>query len=145
MNRQNPVKTFLGRGWGFPPEFHRQDRQVRMVSEDEDIQESLKILLSTRPGERVMQPTYGCGIHSMVFESINESTITDIKDRIQRSILFFETRIDVNNIAIDTAHQGDGALHILVDYTIRTTNSRSNMVYPFYLKEGTDTGFAEGR
>lgn len=110
-----------------------------MVSEDPDIQESLTILMSTRPGERLMHPTYGCGIHEIIFESINESTITEMKDRIQRAILFFEPRITVENILIDLEEEMNGTLRILVEYTIRTTNARSNMVYPFYFKEGSGT------
>ena len=115
-----------------------------MVSEDPDIQESLTVLLSTRPLERLMHPTFGCSIHDMIFESINESTITEIKDRIQKAILFFEPRITVDNIFVETDEEKNGVLRILVEYTIRTTNTRSNLVYPFYLKEGTNTAFLLG-
>jgi phage baseplate assembly protein W len=144
MANNGSDKTFLGRGWSFPPEFHRHSKEVKMVSEDPDIKESLAILLSTRPGERLMHPTFGCSIHDMVFESINESTITEIKDRIQRAILFFEPRISADNIFVDAKDEKSGTLRILVEYTIRTTNTRSNLVYPFYLKEGTNTTFLVG-
>ncbi|MBC7605042.1 MAG: GPW/gp25 family protein [Ramlibacter sp.] len=108
-----------------------------MISAEPDIQQSLRILLATNPGERVMQPAYGCGIKRMVFEQMNESTLTEMRHLIEKSILFFEPRITVNEIAIDTDHWIDGELRIHIDYTVRTTNSRNNMVFPMYFREGT--------
>jgi phage baseplate assembly protein W len=130
-------RSFLGTGWAFPPEFNRTSRKVKMVDEDDDIRESLYILISTTPGERTLQPAYGCELRSIVFEVFTESTITEIKDIIERAILFFEPRIDLNFIEIETDEIVQGILKILVDYTVRATNSRSNMVYPFYFQEGT--------
>jgi len=132
-------KAFLGVGWGFPPEFHKQANAigVKMVAEEEDIGESLAILLSTRPGERIMQPAYGCGLHSMVFETINESTVTELKDIIERAILFFEPRITLGSIDVNTEDVLDGKLLIQLNYTVRKTNTRSNIVYPFYYLEGS--------
>lgn len=136
----NQDQSFLGRGWGFPPQFDRNDGvlELQMVSLEEDIKESLAILLATSPGERMMQPSFGCGLNSMVFDNIDESTITELKDLIERAILFFETRISLNEIVIDTRDVYDGLLAIDIQYTIRTTNTRSNIVYPFYFQEGTD-------
>ena len=130
--------AFLGTGWAFPPEFGPHAGQVKMVSREVDIRESLRILLSTSPGERVMQPTFGCGLRPRVFDSINQSTITLISDIIRRAILFFEPRITLDTIQVDTQQQYEGVLNIFLAYTIRSTNNRNNMVYPFYFKEGTD-------
>ena len=129
--------AFLGRGWGFPPEFNKYGSSVRMVAEIEDIQESLRILFSTTPGERVMQHEYGCRLNTMVFETVNESTITEIKAVIERAVLFFEPRITLINIDVNTDQVYEGLIKIELDYIVRTTNSRSNMVYPFYFNEGT--------
>jgi phage baseplate assembly protein W len=134
-------KSFLGTGWAFPPEFNKKANNVKLVSEEEDIRESLHILLFTSPGERIMQPSYGCGLRSMTFESISESTITELKDIVERGILFFEPRVTLNAVRIDTGRVYDGMLEIVLDYTVRSTNSRSNMVYPFYFKEGTNIRF----
>jgi len=131
-------KSFLGKGWGFPLEFDPVAKAVRMVSEEDDIRESLWILLSTRPGERVMQPTYGCGLHGLVFESMNERTVGDIRETVERAILFFEPRIRLDRIFIDTEQALEGELRISIDYTVRSTNTRSNVVYPFYFQEGTN-------
>ena len=132
-------KNFLGVGWSFPPEFSKQTNAfgVKMVAGEEDIAESVRILLSTVPGERTMQPNYGCGLHAMVFETINESTITELKDIIERSILFFEPRITLESIDIDTGESLEGSLKIRLNYTVRHTNTRSNIVYPFYYLEGS--------
>ncbi len=132
-------KKFLGVGWSFPPEFHKQDglTDVKMVAEEEDIQESLTILLSTRPGERIMQPGYGCGLHSMVFETISQSTITEIRDVIERAILFYEPRITLEIVEVGVENVYDGRIDIQLNYTIRKTNTRSNVVYPFYFIEGS--------
>lgn len=132
-------KAFLGIGWSFPPEFHKfaDSLTVKMVAEEADIKESLWILLSTSPGERVMQPSYGCGLQGMVFETINQSTMTEIKDIIERAILFFEPRITLEEIDVNTEDALEGMIKIRLDYTVRKTNTRSNIVYPFYFLEGS--------
>ena len=133
-------KSFLGTGWAFPPSFEPRTGGVTLVSADEDIAQSLRILFGTTPGERVMQPTYGCDLKSMVFEEITDSTVTDIKDIIERAIRFFEVRITLNAVEIDESEWLEGILRIVLDYTIRTTNTRSNLVFPLYLREGSGVG-----
>ena len=109
-----------------------------MVAGKDDIDESLRILLGTKFLERVMQPEYGCGLKSLVFENINESTLTLLRDAIQRAILYFEPRIDLEDIEADETSANTGVLYITLNYRIRATNSRSNLVYPFYYLEGTN-------
>ncbi len=128
---------FLGTGWAFPPTFDSRTRQAEMVSHEEDIRQSLHILFGTEPGERVMQPEYGCGLRHAVFEVIDAGTLTTIRDLISRAVLFHEVRITLEHIDFDTTEVMRGVLRIVLDYTIRSTNSRSNLVYPFYLREGT--------
>jgi phage baseplate assembly protein W len=131
-------KSFLGTGWSFPPRFSPFDRNVEMVSGDKDIRESLRIIFSTSPGERLMHPSFGCGLKKMVFEHINETVKTQLKDLIERAVLFFEPRITLLHVDIDDTEINKGRLLIRLEYLIRTTNSRSNMVYPFYFQEGTN-------
>lgn len=132
--------SFLGTGWSFPPEFSRRGAVV-MVSAEEDIRQSLGILLSTTPGERVMQPSFGCGIKQHVYDSINESTITILKDLIRRAILFFEPRVVLESIVTDSSEAMDGRLDFTIVYTIISINTRHNIVYPFYFREGSDVQF----
>lgn len=130
--------SFLGRGWGFPPEFNRGSKAVKMLEDEADIKSSLEILLSTRLGERVMVPGYGCNLDELLFNPLNLTLKTFVVDLIKTAILYHEPRIDVNKINIDPTNELEGVLLINIDYTIRTTNSRKNMVYPFYKEEGNE-------
>jgi len=127
--------AFLGTGWAFPPTFDKASGGVVMLSNEEDIQNSLQVLLSTRVGERIMQPAYGCNMDVLLFEPINQSLITYIKDLVFTSIYYFEPRINPENVTIEATEE-EGTVLVKVDYTIRTTNSRHNLVFPFYLNEG---------
>ena len=129
-------KTFLGTGWAFPPRF--TSRGTVMSSAESDIRESLLILLATTPGERVMQPAYGCGLKMHVFDSINESSIAIIKDVIRKAVLFFEPRVILEQVDVDETESQEGKLLINLRYKVRTTNNRYNLVYPFYFNEGTN-------
>jgi len=129
---------FLGKGWSFPPSFSSEKGAVDMVEGVNDVHESLWILLSTEPGERIMNPHYGCRLKSLVFETINSNTIVKIQRTVEQAILYFEPRIIVNRVNIDTEQSLEGLMKIEVDYTIRTTNTRHNLVYPYYLLEGTN-------
>ena len=111
-----------------------------MVSAERDIHESLRILLSTRPGERVMHPDYGCGIHGLVFEVLNGATIARIEASVRQAILFFEPRVDFESMDVDPGEALEGVLRLRIEYRVRETNSRRNIVYDFYLREGTSVG-----
>ena len=131
-------RNFLGTGWSFPPSFNRNTQMVDMVSAEDDINQSLEILLSTSLGERVMQPKYGANMSDYQFESLNISMISYLKDLVERAILFYEPRILLENIEITPADSFDlleGRLTINIDYLIQATNSRSNYVYDFYIRE----------
>ncbi len=130
--------SFLGTGWSFPPEFNKKAKTVVMTSDEEDIKRSLEVLLSTRLGERVMQPTYGCNLEDLLFNPLDLTLKTYIIELIKTAILYHEPRIDAEKVDIDPTNELEGELLILVDYRIRATNSRANFVFPFYKAEGTD-------
>jgi phage baseplate assembly protein W len=130
--------SFLGTGWAFPPEFVKELKQTKMTSNEEDIKSSLHILLTTRLGERVMLPQYGCNLEELLFESLNRTLITYTIDLIKTAILYHEPRIDVLTIDISETDPLEGKLVISLDYIVRATNSRTNVVFPFYKEEGTD-------
>lgn len=131
-------KAFLGTGWGFPPEFSDDLSEVVMISDEEDIKSSLEILLTTRLGERVLLPNYGCNLQDLLFERLDRTLITYAKDLIETAILYHEPRIDVIHIDVSETDPLEGMLVIKIEYTIRATNSRTNVVFPFYKGEGTD-------
>lgn len=130
--------SFLGTGWSFPPTFDAGIGTVVMTSDEADIQLSLQILLSTRQGERIMVPDYGCNLDKMVFEAMTTTFKTYISEMIRTAILFYEPRIDLNSVKIDDSRDVEGVILIILDYTVRTTNSRFNFVYPYYKNEGTE-------
>lgn len=130
--------SFLGKGWSFPPEFTKETKAVKMLEDEADINSSLEILLSTRLGERIMLPEYGCNLDELLFKPLNLTLKTYVIDLIKKAILYHEPRIDVNRIAIDPINERAGELLINIDYTVRTTNSRKNMVFPFYKAEGSE-------
>ncbi len=135
---------FLGKGWSFPPEFDPDAQSVAMTEKEEDIRKSLEILLTTTAGERVMQPKYGCNLEDLLFESLDTTTKTLIKDRIRTAILYFEPRIDVTRIELDADGETEGRLIVEIEYLVRATNSRFNFVFPFFRNEGTEIGFFTG-
>lgn len=130
-------KSFLGTGWGFPPEFSTETGTVSLISDVEDINSSLNILLSTIIGERVMQPMYGCNLIELLFEPVTLTMLTHMETLVKDAIIFYEPRIKLINIDLET-FKNEGKIMITVNYLIKGTNSRFNYVYPFYLNEGTE-------
>ncbi len=129
--------SFLGRGWTFPVTFKDESCTVEMSENEKDIKESLVILLTTSLGERVMRPGYGANLEDLLFESINVTTATMIINRLKRAILFHEPRVKVQDIDMVPDHV-NGRMEVTVEYTIIATNTRTNLVFPFYLNEGTN-------
>ena len=108
-----------------------------MVSEVEDIEQSLTLLLSTRPGERVMRPDYGCNLEDMLFEPVSTSLITYIKDLISKAVLYYEPRVNLRDVFIRTDAVVEGRVLIELDLVIRSSNSRFSYVYDYYKREAT--------
>lgn len=134
----NEQLSFLGIGWSFPPTFDRSLKGVVMVSDLEDICQSLTILLDTALGERVMQPKYGASLEAMVFEPMNSAVLTFIDDIVRTAIVYHEARIKLIRLEISSERHLEGILDINIIFEVRSTNTRFNFVYPFYIKEGTD-------
>ena len=104
---------------------------------EEDIRQAIHIILGTNPGERVMRPDFGAGLNAFVFEPLNETTQQSVKTRVEEALVDWEPRIDVEEVrvAIDSAERNK--LLITVSYRVRASNALHNLVYPFYLQEGT--------
>jgi len=131
-------KAFLGTGWSFPPEFKKTTKSVVMISDEEDIKSSLEILLSTKIGERIMLPKFGCNVDELLFNPLSTTLKTYVSELIKTAILYHESRIDVEKIDITQGDDINGEVLVVLDYKIRATNSRTNIVYPFYKEEGTN-------
>ncbi|WP_449258799.1 GPW/gp25 family protein [Chlorobium limicola] len=133
---------FLGRGWSFPPTFDRNISGVEMLEEASDIASSLEILLSTLQGERVMLPQYGCNLDELLFEGLDTRMKTLLADKIESAVLYHEPRIELENVILSENDDLEGVVTISIDYRVKTTNSRFNLVFPYYLQEGTDVNLS---
>lgn len=127
---------FLGRGWGFPPTFDKGLCGVEMLTGKEDVQSSIEIILTTGIGERVMRPDFGAHMERLLFEPLNVTLETYMKDVIEKAILFFEPRVFLNEVRLEP-EQNEGLVRIYIDYTVEGTNTRDNFVFPFYIEEAS--------
>jgi len=143
-NKTIPTTSFLGRGWSFPPEFEQQSGQIVMTEDEADIEASLKVLLATTAGERILNPKYGLNLQHYLFEPMTTTMQSLLKDRMNTAILIYEARISVLEIELDTSNLNAGQLIFSIDYVVRATNSRFNLVYPFYLHDGNEVSSAVG-
>jgi len=125
---------FLGSGWAFPLRFDPRTRALVMSEGVEDIEESLRILLSTHPGERIMQPAYGCAIRRFAFESMSDHVLTEMRELIRRAVLFHEPRILLESVETEVLDATSGQLLLRLNYRVRSTNTSHNLVFPYYLR-----------
>jgi phage baseplate assembly protein W len=84
-----------------------------------------------------MSPKFGCALSSLIFDSIDSILINRITDSVRTAVLNYEPRVTLENVKVDTSGAYEGLVHLILEYTIRKINVRSNIVYPFYFKEGT--------
>lgn len=127
--------AFLGVGWGFPVGLDKGGR-IEKQAHEASIRKAIWIILATAPGERVMRPDFGCGIHDLIFEVNSASTATRIASRVRQALLRWEPRIDVLDVQVTPGEEG-AMMFISIDYRVRATNSAFNLVYPFYLEGST--------
>lgn len=133
INPDDKSNAFLGTGWSFPIRLTNEGRIATATAED-DIHQSIRIILDTNPGERLMRPDFGAGLIDFVFEPVNTSTLFRIKKRVQESLTIWEPRINVNDVQVSV--QQENTLLVEIHCHVLATNSRHNFVYPFYLDEG---------
>jgi hypothetical protein len=133
-------KEFLGVGWAFPPQLDPLTGTVAMSAYEQDIREAIRIIIETAPGERVMRPDFGCGIHELVFEVVDSATLQRVRSVVQDALIRYEARIDVLSVEASVDESVDGQLLIELQYRVRRTNQLGNLVYPFYFREGGARG-----
>lgn len=131
-------QSFLGRGWGFPPTFNKDRADVEMTSKEEDIKQSLHIYFHTQLGERIMRQDYGCIIHEHMFDRLDNSIIDVLRFELKQNIGSIEPRISVEEIEVNVVNAKDGKIEVNIRYTVIATNIRDNIVFPYYLNEGTN-------
>lgn len=129
-------REFLGTGWAFPVALDASG-EIALVSHEEDIRQSILLILETELYERAMRPEFGAGLRSLVFEPLNTTTIALARHRVETALVTWEPRIDSIGVTV-TAEPSEGRLDVDVRYRVRTTNTFYNLVYPFYLQEGQE-------
>jgi len=127
------AQKFLGVGWKFPVQLD-QERKIGLSRFEEKVRESVWIILSTAPRERVMRPDFGCGIHEFVFSPNNTRTIGLVEFQVEEALTRWEPRIDLEEVQAQSDPKDPARLLISIDYRVRGTDSRFNLVYPFYLQ-----------
>lgn len=135
MEFNKDVKSFLGTGWKFPIEVDSATGRIRMSSYEENIEESVRIILGTRKGERVMEPEFGSRLHEYAFEEADYTTRYSMKNEVEHALARWEPRITDIRAEVSDDRIEEGVLLIQIQYVIRSTNSPYNLVYPFYLHE----------
>jgi uncharacterized protein len=129
-------RAFLGRGWDFPVHAG-PGGEIAEAEYDADVQEAVRLVLGTDPGERVMLPEFGSGLRALLFEPLTATTRALVQLRVREALVRFEPRIDVLEVKVELQTGGDAAVLVEVEYRVRSTNTFYNLVYPFYLLEGT--------
>lgn len=132
---ENFAKSFLGTGWKFPVQVDETTGRIMTSRYEEDIQEAIRLIVMTGKGERVMRPDFGCGLREYLFQGLDYETVTQIRAEIEEALTVWEPRI--TEIEADVAPD-DGKMLIHVSYVVRSTNNPFNLVFPYYLTEGTE-------
>lgn len=128
---------FLGQGWSFPPAFSKAGNTLELVKAEEDIKQSLHIILSTSLGERVMRSDFGANLKDQVFEPMDAAFQPFVTSIIRRAIVLYEPRITLDSVDVEVTPE-EGRIVLTINFTIVSNNTRSNIVYPYYLTEGTN-------
>lgn len=130
-------KSFLGRGWSFPPNFNKELGTVELVSELEDIRQSLQIYLSTRRGERLMRLDYGSFIHENIYDPARTTQLNYLAEQLRKDIRRYEPRVIVIQVEVDDSQRDEGIIQFKINYEVQANNVRDNIVFPYYILEGT--------
>jgi len=130
--------SFLGSGWSFPVTFSVGNYQLNQSSYEDNINESINIILKTKNGERCFEPQFGSGIQQFFFKPMDETLKGEISDAVASSLLLNEPRITVIAVSVDFLDLQSGLTEVTITYVYNQTNTRHNHVFPFHLKEGTN-------
>lgn len=123
---------FIGRGWHFPLRVNSRG-SIALAAEERDVEEAIRLVLTTEKGERVMRPSFGSDIHELVFAPSNPTTFGRLEHYVQEALRLWEPRIEVLDVQVDPSRQDEGLLLVRIGYRVKATNSERNLVYPFYV------------
>lgn len=132
MSNNPKSKEFLGQGLAFPLQVNARG-EIALVSGERDVEQSIRVILGTRPGERVMRPEFGCRAQELLFEPRTVATEALMKRYVSEALRRWEPRINVQSVSVLTSAEIDGALLVEIYYLIKATHDRRSIVYPFFL------------
>jgi phage baseplate assembly protein W len=130
------TKDFLGSGWAYPVAVDKASGRVRLSLHEEDIEQAIQIILSTRPGERLMRPDFGSRLHEYIFETDGYGTRSRIKEAAEEALRLWEPRVTGVDVDVDFPQGSSGGFLLHIQYVVRSTNNPFNLVFPFFLTEG---------
>lgn len=133
--RVDAQKAWLGRGWAFPVRVDQLTGSIALSEYEEDIRQSILIILHTAKGERVMRPDFGCGIHDLVFDVVDVAMLTRVETSVRDALTRYEARVEMLGVKADATDAFNGKLVIELEYRVRQTNQVGNLVFPFYYRE----------
>ena len=125
-------KSYLGKGLAFPLQMNAR-REFALVGAEKDIEQSIFIILSTRPGERVMRPTFGCRAHELLFEMRDATTLSLLRKYVEDALSFWEPRIEVMSVSTSIDESDDSSIFVQIDYQIKESHDVRSIIYPFFL------------
>jgi len=131
-------QKFTGSGWSFPVQPTKQMGKIQMAQDEMLIEQSIRTIIMTRKGERLMRPNFGCDIHDYTFETIDYTNLKQMEIVVEEALILWEPRITELDILAEEHPTQDGCVLIEINFVIRSTNNPHNMVFPFYLTEGME-------
>lgn len=132
-------EEFVGAGWAFPMAIDATGG-VALVRRERELEDSMRLILATAPGERPMRPEFGCGIHEYVFSPADATTAGQIAYEVRDSLERWEPRVDIVDVDVTTDEVDRACLYVEITYSIRGTNDPRNLVFPFYVIPSEETG-----
>lgn len=129
--------SFLGRGWKFPVTVDPQNGRVLTSEYETDIMEAIRIIIQTQKGERVMRPDFGCDLHEHLFDVVDYTLLKQMETKVKQALISWEPRITDVEVTASVHPEQENLIEISIDYLVRTTNNPFNLVYPFYINEGS--------
>ncbi|HPW00419.1 MAG TPA: GPW/gp25 family protein [Oscillospiraceae bacterium] len=130
------TRDFLGKGFAFPPGVDKATGRFRMSREEEDIRQSIYLILMTRKGERAMEPEFGCSVYKYIYELPDDAFFHLVQNEVIDALTKWEPRITDIALDIDSSDILGGKVIFQISYTVRSTNNPNNLVFPYYLYEG---------
>lgn len=136
MEEKDRVSAFLGVGVKWPPQVDKMTGKFMTSSYEDNIRESIQIILMTKKGERIMRPEFGCGIYQYAFGTMDYTSFSRMEKEVEEALYTWEPRITDITVNVSQDSKEEGRLNIAISYVVRATNNPYNMVYPFYINEG---------